>query len=176
MKKSQQIFLVLFLMIASGAIMAYFANSKGVTKGSKAINFEETSLNNGTINLEDYRGKYVLLDFWGSWCGPCYKEAPYLKKAHDQFNDRVQFIGIAVDNHQEDVQEFIDKFNITWPQIQVPRKHQVPAKLVSQYEINGYPTLFLIDPEGNIIINGNKNSEPLQGKQLISTLESIVNG
>lgn len=172
---TKNIFLILFLIITSGVIMAYFANSEGVTKGTQAVNFEETSLDNQTIRLEDFRGKYVLLDFWGSWCGPCHEEAPHMKKAYERFNDQVEFVGIAVDNNRQSVKDFIQKYDISWPQIQVPRNHPVPAKLVSKYNINGYPTLFLIGPEGKIIINGNKESERLRGEQLMSTLDAIVN-
>lgn len=171
---TRNVFLVLFLIIISGVMMAYFTTSEGVAEGKQAINFEETTLANETLNLKDLRGKYVLLDFWGSWCGPCHDEAPHMKKAYNQFKDQVEFVGIAVDNNRESVKSFIDKYDITWPQIQVPRNHPVSAKLVSQYQVNGYPTLFLIDPEGKIVINGNKESEKLRGEKLISTLDSVV--
>lgn len=174
MNKKKVLF-IFTLMVISGAIMAYFAESRTIIEGSRAAPFKETTINKKVISLEEYRGKYVLLDFWGSWCGPCHQEAAHLKEAHNQFKNRVQFIGIAVDNNRKSVQQFLENYDITWPQIQVPRNHPIPAKLVSRYEVNGYPTLFLIGPEGNILINGNKESHKLRGKQLKATLTSVLN-
>jgi peroxiredoxin len=120
---------------------------------------------NRTINLNDYLGKYVFLDFWGSWCKPCIKELPNLKKAYLQTDRRkIEFIGIVHDDSAR-FRGFLGKKDIQWPQILSTRKNDI----VLRYNILGFPTTFLIDPEGKIVATN------LRGPNLLDSLNYYIN-
>lgn len=127
----------------------------------------------GSVALNDYQDKYVLLDFWGTWCGPCLHETPYLKEAYRKFGDEVQFIGIAVDDNKQRLINYLKENNIEWPQIYIPRKPNSTAELVKKYNVYGYPSMFLINPKRKIII-GPEQQHRLRGEVLSETLEKVL--
>ncbi len=99
------------------------------------------------LTLESFRGKYLFLDFWGSWCSPCVQELPALIKIYDSIDkSKIDFLGIASDNHSS-LRKMIDKEKIRWKQIMVKEDDQV----IKNYGITKYPTSFLISPEGKIL-------------------------
>jgi thiol-disulfide isomerase/thioredoxin len=101
-----------------------------------------------TVSLEDLKGKYVLIDFWATWCGPCLQELPHLKELYAK-TDRAKFeiVGIVGDSQPDALTGTIDKHAITWPQILSSDANSI----TKTYGISGYPTTFLIDTEGIII-------------------------
>jgi thiol-disulfide isomerase/thioredoxin len=121
-------------------------------------------INDSTISLKQYLGKYVFLDFWATSCGPCIMEFPNLLKAYEKF-DRSNFeiIGIVQDDTKGKIQQFIKKRNVIWPNIITA----APKTDVSGYEINYFPTTYLIDPEGKII------ATDLRGDDLMKRLELL---
>lgn len=103
------------------------------------------------IDLNQYRGRYVYVDFWATWCKGCVADMPALKKVYAGLDrNRVEFIGIANDDPKR-LRAFIDKHRIPWSQILATNK------LLEGYNIVGFPTSVLVDPEGNII---GKNLRP----------------
>lgn len=94
-----------------------FLKNHGLKKGSEVPSFVVESIDRNQINIGEYKGRFILIDFWGTWCKPCIKEAPFLKKAHKKFSDEIKFIGIAVDDKEEKIREFNDRFGIDWPQV-----------------------------------------------------------
>lgn len=145
---------------------------RGLKAGVKAPQFTENSLSNGSIALNNYQDKYVLLDFWGTWCGPCLTETPYLEKAYKKFGDAVQFIGIAVDN-KERLIEYLKEKKIDWPQIYIPENSKQQSPLIQKYNVYGYPSMYLISPEGKIMI-GPENQHRLRGDALSETLSKVL--
>lgn len=145
---------------------------RGLKPGTIAPLFNERSLFNGSVALNDYQDKYVLLDFWGTWCGPCLKETPYLKQAHKKFGDKIQFIGIAVDDKQRLV-KYLKEQNIQWPQIYISRDLKQQSPLVQKYNVYGYPSYFLINPNGKITI-GPEQGHRLRGEALSETLQKVL--
>jgi len=123
----------------------------GLKQGAAAPLFEAKSLSGKSIALDDYQNKYVLLDFWGTWCGPCLNETAYLKEAHRKFGDKIQFIGIAVDDDKQRLINYLKKNNIKWPQIYIPKIPYSIHPLVNKYKVYGYPAYFLISPDGNVV-------------------------
>src|SRR5690606_37189459 len=110
------------------------------------------------------RGKYVLLDFWGTWCPPCRAEIPYLKDAHAAFGeDALAIVGIALDE-RESIAAYVEELSIPWPQIPQAWEHH---PIIDAYTIQGYPTTLLINPEGMIV----ERNPTLRGQALIETLE-----
>lgn len=115
--------------------------------------------------MESLKGKYVLLDFWAVWCGPCIDEIPNLKKLYAAA-DKSQFeiIGIVGDSPSQSLEELIDKQGINWPQILSDETNEITKK----YGINGYPTTFLLDKEGTII------AKNLRGTELEEKILSLI--
>lgn len=121
-------------------------------------------LTNESKGLKDYSGKYLLLDFWGTWCKPCIMELPNLKHAYQYTNrEKLDFLSIAHDR-PEALKKYLQKDSIPWNQIISTNDNNI----VDTYEVLGFPTTFLIDPEGKII------AKNLQGENLLDTLNHYL--
>lgn len=122
--------------------------------GEQAPNFSLLDQNDQTVTLEDFKGKYVLLDFWATWCKPCIQEIPYIDKLHKAIDsEKIEVISICVDKNT-DVQKslwkkIIKKHNAQWTQV-----YEGSEGTLRNYKIEGFPTLILINPEGEIIERG----------------------
>ena len=102
--------------------------------------------------MANLRGKYVLLDFWGSWCGPCRKSNPSLVKLYDKYKNKgFHIIGLAVNDKEENLAKAIKEDGITWRNVNLSQ-NQNGSILPTIYGIKGVPSKFLIDPEGKIVL------------------------
>ena len=118
----------------------------------------EGVLTDGTkINLKDYRGKVVVLDYWATWCGPCVGDMPNMKQFYEGWHkDRgVEVIGISVDEDLDALKAFLEKEQIPWPNVSEKlTQEQNLASSQEQYKINSYPTTILIDQNGQVVRAG----------------------
>ena len=118
------------------------------------------------VKLSDYvgKGKYILLDHWASWCGPCKAEMPYIRKAYEAFHsERFDVVSIAVSDKREDTEAALAKLDLPWNQILDGGK--IPLEL---YGVNAIPHLILFAPDGTIL------RRDLRGEQIYSALEEIL--
>lgn len=102
------------------------------------------------VSLSDFRGKYVLIDFWASWCGPCRRENPNVVRAYNQYkNENFTILGVSLDNNKDKWLKAIKDDALTWTHISDLKGWQSIA--ARDYRVSGIPVNFLVDPEGNII-------------------------
>ncbi len=112
-----------------------------------APTFQLKDLDGKDFKLEDYRGKVVLLNFWATWCGPCREEIPTLIELQKRYKDRLQVIGLAVDEDDEDdVRKFVTSQGINYP-IAIS---SIPIR-IAYGGVTALPTVFVINPAGAIV-------------------------
>ena len=119
------------------------------------------------IRLADYRGKYVFIDFWGTWCLGCVQELPHLQEVYEKVDkSKVEFIGIAGGQSPQQLTKFLKKRPLPWPQIVSDSSNQ----LVETYNISAYPTNVLVGPDGRVV------AKNLHGDALMSKLSELTGG
>ena len=119
--------------------------------GKPVPDFSETDLDGNPISLQQYRGKVILLDFWGVWCGPCLAEMPNLKRVYDTYKDKgFDIIGVSLDDEESELRDYIKENDIQWRQI-YSGERWADDPLAQQYEITGVPEPWLIDRDGKLI-------------------------
>lgn len=112
-----------------------------------APGFTLPDLQGKMVSLSDFRGKWVVLDFWGSWCGWCVKGFPALKKAYEQYGDKIAVIGIDCNESEADWKAGVKKHEIPWINLYNGNN----AALYQAYGITGFPTKAIISPEGKLV-------------------------
>ncbi len=151
------------------AIAAYFSREKALDSLSKAAapDFTIKDTLGNPVTLSSFRGKYVLIDFWASWCGPCRKENPNLVKAFNTYKNKgFTILGISFDTKKEDWLNAIHKDGLPWTHVsELEGNDSQTGKL---YHVQGIPDNFLIDPSGKII------GRQLRGDQLEKKLREIL--
>ena len=140
---------------------------KTIVEGSPAPDFVRTDMDGKTVRLSDFRGKYVLLDFWGTWCGPCRASHPHLVSLYEKYSDRVQFINIASEGNSKE--QTVEKWKkavredgLVWTQILNDAKPD--NDLVKLFNISAFPSKVLIDKDGKIMVIEVGSSERIDAK------------
>ncbi len=103
-----------------------------------------------SLNITDYKGKFVFIEFWGTWCNNCLKAFPTLQSVYSQIDTtKIDFLGIAVDSPTDGIRRILDREAITWKQVQVEEQ----SPLVKNYKLDreGYPFSLLLDKDGKIL-------------------------
>lgn len=123
-----------------------------VEEGSMAPDFTLTDTQGKQVSLSDYRGQWVLIDFWGSWCGPCRQSNPSLVKLYAKYKDKgFHILGLAVNDKEANLTKAIKEDGITWRNVNLSLSESGSA-LPAIYGLQGVPTKFLVDPEGKIVL------------------------
>ncbi|MBI4377647.1 MAG: TlpA family protein disulfide reductase [Nitrospinae bacterium] len=153
----------------------YAMNIKGSLADEKfsAPDFTLMTLDNKKVALKDLRGKYVFLNFWATWCGPCKDEMPSMEKLYQRFKTRKNFemLAISIDKGSaETVNKYISGNRFTFT-ILLDTNNRV----ASEYSVTGIPTTYLIDPQG-FIINKAIGARDWEHKETIEFFENILRG
>lgn len=121
-------------------------NARSLRKGRQAPDFTAIDINGNTISLEKFRGKYLLLDFWASWCGPCIEELPVIKWIRDNYTvAKLEVISISLDKDTVAFFNAVEKHDMNWIHI------LNNPEMLKSYGARGIPQVYLIDPNGVII-------------------------
>ena len=137
--------------------------------GAVAPDFEYKTIKGKVGKLSELRGNYVLLDFWGTWCGPCVGEIPNLKKAYASYHkEGFEILSISNDNFDEQkLESYVTEKEMSWNHVLEGQS----GLIQKTYKIMSYPSLFLIDPDGKVV----NISQDLRGELLGEKLKEIYN-
>lgn len=143
------------VLIAGGFLLfRTWYMTPSLSGGERAENFTATLISGEKFSLDDLRGNYVLLQFWGSWCGPCRQQNPELVKTVEQLNGKLIPVSIAIETDSTRWQNALRKDGLNWPthiMDKTTNTRFLNGPISDLYGVNSVPTDFLIDPEGRIV-------------------------
>ena len=135
--------------------------------GMEAPEFVLPDTKGKMVRLSSYRGKYVLLDFWASWCGPCRQESPNVVKAYQRFKGKkFDILSVSLDDNKDKWLGAIEKDNLTWTHVSDLKAWE--SSVVGLYQVEGIPATFLLDPNGVVV------ARDLRGSALEEKLEELL--
>lgn len=120
-------------------------------EGSPVPEIKTTSTLNGKeFDIASIKGKYILIDFWGVWCGPCVAEMPKVKAFQEKHKEKLVVLGINSGDKKEKIQNFIEENDYSWQQVMSSRSN-LEDNFVTKFNVKGFPTKFIVSPEGKIV-------------------------
>lgn len=144
MNRLKQFTLVILLFLSVSTI------AQDNKKGTIAPNWKAKDVNGKVYSLTDFAGKYIMIDVWATWCGPCRNEIPHYAKIIKKYKSKnIQFLSISIDSKESKWKEFISKEDIG--ALQLIDKDATTSPYVEAYGITGIPRFIIIDPEGKIL-------------------------
>lgn len=158
-------FVILLVLVSLYNLGRYIYFKPAVSSGGKALNFSATDLYGKSFSLEQFKGKYILLDFWGSWCGPCRQENPAIVALAAKYKSLgLETVQIGIEYSEKSWLRAIEKDGLS-AHTHILQEQAFDSPIAKLYGIREIPASFLLDPQGNIILS----------KPSISELEEHLN-
>lgn len=131
-------------------VKKYITYHKDIAVGKNYVDFVQMNVEGKPVKLSSFQGKYILLEFWASWCGPCRKENPALVQLYERYKEQgFEIVAVSLDVNKQQWINAIVKDSLTWPNLSdLKGADNIPALM---YGVYGIPDNFLINPEGKII-------------------------
>ena len=145
-------------------------NEEAISVGDQAPETELTQLGgDDPASLEEYRGEWVLVNFWSSWCKPCRAESPDLQEFQNAHAGEVAVVGINLEDASDDAKAFVAEFGLTYPQLRAANNREIRE----DYGMVARPENFLIDPEGKVALI---QRGPVNDAILRDRVEPLISG
>lgn len=137
-----------------------------IVPGAAAPSFTMRDVMSGNqVSLSDYKGRYLIIDFWGSWCGPCRRSHPHLLQIYDRYKDKgLSIVGIVADQEDDVIKSAATKDGLLWPQLNMYERRDGELEINRAYDVLAFPTKFLIDKDGKIIAKYVGDSSAIDSK------------
>lgn len=161
---------VLAAALSGVASSSAFADDTGrlqdLTRAFAALDVQDMSGRRWTA--ADLRGRVVVLDFWATWCAPCWREIPWLQRIHEKFDPaRVQVLGVSLDvTSRRTLVSWINRRRVDWPQVWEPRGYESP--LAEHFGVASLPTTLVIAPDGRVV------ATQLRGARLVAAVAALL--
>jgi peroxiredoxin len=140
-----------------------------VEVGKELPDFAFVDFSGNKRSLNEFKGKYVLLDFWGVWCGDCRVETPFHVEAYKRFKGRgLEILSLNTDDSIETAKDYLAKNNMTWTQA---TNDSIRSLIEVTYQLQEYPSTLLIGPDSKVLVVDQKQ---LRGKELLRTLDLVL--
>ena len=137
-----------------------------IAVGSAAPDFHAEDLSGNLVQLSDFRGKFVFVDIWATWCGPCIAEIPNVQAAAEKYReDPIAFVGVSIDATADRARRFLEDRKLTYEQLWA--QGEFKSDICKQYQVSGIPATFLVDPQGRLVATG------LRGDRLEEVLSKV---
>jgi len=156
--KTSMITNILLGLAVIGFIGYKIYQSPKFSDGEIAPGFQAELIDGKSFSLSDLNGSYVLLDFWGSWCGPCRKESPDLVKLHSTFNGKAfsdakgfEVVSIAIETNEARWKKAIQSDKLNWPH-HIVQLDRFSGTIAKEYGVREIPTKYLLDTKGEILM------------------------
>jgi len=134
----------------------------------KAGNFNLVAINGADVSLKDYKGKFVLLNFWATWCAPCRKEMPAMSKLHNEFGgEGLEVVGVHVGPSLAGVKKFLEAVPVSFTIL------MDKDMSLASWGVQGLPTTYLINPEGKLVYEAVGERE-WDSSEMVTFLKGLV--
>ena len=139
-------------------VVRYFYFKPKFKEGEDITSFSASMLNGEKFELDQLKGKYILLDFWGSWCGPCRKENRSLVTLYEEFNTKkfekaqgFEIVSIGIETNENNWKNAIEKDGLVW-KYHIVQNEKFDSEIPKKYGVKEIPTKYLLDQENKVIL------------------------
>lgn len=160
--KNNKFFIILALLALAYLAYTFLIKANSPNSGEDAPCFEAKMIDGQKLSLEDFKGKYVIVDFWASWCPPCRVELPKLiELQNENAEGKFEIVSIALEKDASNAKVVANKLGLNWPnQIVKDAPFVATNDLARMYGVTDIPASFLIDPDGKLL--GQMNADQIR--------------